>query len=321
MNSERVLVVATGVVSPFHLACIYSLLSVEFPDSKIKLLVEQSDFWGRSIIPKRYIDFGVNYFDLDLISSDDEFSAKNANHDFEKVVLIGVTHISIKQYLRLSLNVSPLKLKCYTVEEGVGSYTFTFKRRLANLIEEGVPFVKAISRLSFQFSSLLFVDFLSNTKHFRLAHKPDKRYVDKLKLVFKHISENSEFTGTIDLLFLSQPFKSIGYNESPCDYFLGAIERHESLPVMVKLHPAEMKSVDIESIVEFDGCVEELFYSSGQSIRKVYGISSTSLYTMKILYGIETLRIVSSKYPSVSSNHTLELDILLNKYANDFKIN
>ncbi|EKO3586379.1 hypothetical protein N6B98_002347 [Vibrio metschnikovii] len=319
MKKKDIVIVATGIVSPFHVACMYALLEVEFSEFNINLFVESNEYWGRSIIPERYREFGDEKYNLFFFSNINSYELNAALKVSDRVVLIGVTHIPVKKYIFLTLVSLPKLIICYTIEEGIGSYTFTFRRRLNNLIEEGNPYVKAITKNILNFSSLWLIDKLSSTKNFRLTSNDDK-YINALKSVFKKISEKSRYSGSIEVLFLSQPFNNIGYKESPVNYIVNSIQKIESAPVMVKLHPAEHNNLDSEFIIDFDGCVEEFFFVSEEKIKRIYSISSTSLYTMKILYGVETFQVFSFKYPTIHTNHTVELELLLRTYAEKIKI-
>ncbi|MFB2649028.1 hypothetical protein [Shewanella mangrovisoli] len=325
MRNKSVVVVATGIVGPFHLACLYAMLNVEFSCFSIKLFLKKDNYWGRTIIPHRYINFGEVNYDLEIFDDINTITKSASINSSDKIVLVGVTNVSIKNYSKLFIGLHARKIYCLTIEEGIGTYTFTYSRRLANLMDEGVLGISAVLKLFVQFSCLKIFNYLFNVKNYRLIQcknlEQNEKYKNSLRCVFKKISESVKGYEEINSLFLSQPYKLLGADdENVTSYILSSINKTVNSNVMVKQHPSEVVISDSDSILKFDGCVEEFYYAGGQSLTRIYGISSTSLYTMRVLYEIDTFRVLSKKYPFHCSNHTNILDDILRVYTSELLV-
>ena len=348
--NKPIFICCSGIVSPYHLANIYALIETYYADRKVELIISTMDFWGKSILPKRYLDYGKKYYNLKIenISLYELISNKDVGNT--ELVFVGVTYVNYLQFVKLVLkrkiSIRKNKTAFFSIDEGLGSHGYRYFRTLTRQIKETNDKVSFFVKFTVRYCFYHLLDIVTRINHIRLfdiskgALVINECFKNSLKNVFQSL--NYENPKAIDLpnnimLYLDQPLSSINvcsdeYESETIPQLILAFAHEKNLDLMIKNHPSKINQSDgIDSsqvnnldIQRFDGCIEELLSTTNCNNISVAGVTSNVLITAKLLYGVDSYSLrgdgidllpleLGNKIERLFSFFTHEID--LNKYV------
>lgn len=307
--SNSVTVICTGIVSSYHLANVYALIKSQYSGHNVKLFVCVDNFWGRSVIPARYFQYGVDNFNLVVLETDVLKALLNHKFESSRYVFIGVSYVSFLTYFRLKFfyrkEFTRRLVSFYSIDEGLGSHVLTYVRTMKRQFKESGNKLKFMLSYNARFVLYEILDRIYKTKHNRLYDLHNNKVVvnqdfsKNLKSVFIDLSCLSSFDfDSVNnvVIYLDQPLSSIGVCDEYCE--LNSIPKgvlkfakNHGLKPFIKPHPSrDATNVPFQTLGSTDGCVEELFcYFENKNI-SVIGVTSNALITAKAIFNIDAYK-------------------------------
>lgn len=271
--------VGYGLVSPLHIAN-FMAYYYSHPQQYSDITIYISNYWGKNIIPERYIHF------LKSLGITVTFNDSNLFYDLNNktIDIVFVGDFKWRVLLKFHASINSVAV----VDEGLSSY-----RGLISMIRQH-PYIKPHKYIISRFlNKTLLVG--KKTTYFHAFSKNNLQVNESYKAGLFHfftklnefypIKVTTDYSNTV--LFCSQP---ISYsNEETQIACIKSIQKQleeQGLSLIIKRHPAddplELKKYGIE-ILEDERILEELFFNT--NFKALISQNSTSSFMVPALYG------------------------------------
>ncbi|MEI7200952.1 polysialyltransferase family glycosyltransferase [Pectobacterium parvum] len=323
------------VVSPYHVLGALSYIESHGLDYYNKIIFIIEDYWGRSVIPDRYLEV-LKHYNIEVLSKDrrNVVISDLKNTVFDEVHVASVNKPLYKIVFLLNFNLYR-KIKFITIEDGVGAYASSFHIMKAMLREKKekkyISFLKMVMSpcLAFFFPKFFRVDdfrlFVFNKKECFV----NEIYKDNFIQVLNKIRINNPLLIKIDkpvVVFCSQPYYDMGViDKNQYDKLISSLQKYcdeRKYLFLIKKHPSEYAyEYNKEDLLMFDGCMEELFNQDfSYHIKGVIGFNSTCLLTVPAIFGTKAHMLDLATNHAIISSCGKKVHDLFNTYTTFLKI-
>lgn len=316
-STKKKELIGWALASPLHVAnfMAYYYSNLEYYDRATIYLYE---YWGRSILSDRYIDF-LNQSNITLKAAHDSASLNDIKKVSKKSDIVFVGRFNWRVILKTNKNIQKLIL----IDEGLSSYR---SRTSLSKTDSNFKFFKYLtSSMLINISILLKkkqkINFRTFQNRSTLINESYKqgifKYFNDMKL-FNYLGNNKNYQNSI--LYCSQPWVELG-NISEEDHIDNILKLKSSVEskgysFVIKKHPAET-IVNYEkygiNILDDGRMLEEIFYST--PFKAIVSKNSTSSLLLPALYKVDSYLLSLSETKGLGPY----AERLFSYYCNNFE--